>query len=221
MEQKVWNDLFAAFMKDQQSQKLIDKYRSRPGCSSLVKEPCEWEKGGFAPALRKNSQEPPFLGRRGEFAIAPVFRATPTEAHCFAEWLGGRLPKLEQWKQAAGLDEDNRPGPFEGKVNDPDGMALAKNCGTGPWPVTRGSRDLSIYKCRQMATNGREWTRTLRNATEEIPLSSKNGDFSVECMGKSYTEKFPLTFDELRGQPSAVPCDKADAEIGFRIVIEQ
>jgi serine/threonine protein kinase len=93
MENKVWNNLYAAFMADPDAARLLQKYSDRPGCRSLVRG--EWLKGGYA-------ANKPFFGVDGDDkGKLPVFRATVTEAHCFAEWMGGLLPTQQQWRKAA------------------------------------------------------------------------------------------------------------------------
>jgi serine/threonine protein kinase len=219
MENKVWNDLFAAFMADPESGRLFTKYRLRSAGLELVLG--EWEKGARAPGAK-----PPILslGVGDGRGSMPVFSVTVTEAHCFAEWLGGmagRLPQRVQWLKAAGLGEDTRPDtPF---VDTAPGIAV--NLGkTGPWPVTQGDRDLSIRGCRQMAGNGREWTRTMHTAEgnekeEEFPLQIINRGHPVLVCGQSYAALKPLTFEKMVDLDDK-DCTKNDPEISFRVVLE-
>jgi formylglycine-generating enzyme required for sulfatase activity len=147
----------------------------------------------------------------------PVFRVKVTEAHCFAEWLGGRLPRQEQWLKATGRDEDSRPeSPFNGNA---DGIAV--NLGReGPWPVDKGDRDASVYGCRQLAGNGKEWTRSVHdNNKDEIPLQQMSGARPVLVCGQSYAAREPLRFNNI-AELEDKPCSESDAEISFRIVLE-
>jgi formylglycine-generating enzyme required for sulfatase activity len=161
----------------------------------------------------------------------PVFRATVTEAHCLAEWMGGRLPSRNQWLRAAGgppFDKDRRPGPFSGDKKDlvdlvPLDPKGEPSFGLGPWPVDWGKRDVSIHGCRQMATNGKEWTRDTGTSASDptIPLERKNATPEVYVMGGSYTSPSqPLTFVQLQDIAS-VPCKDARDDVSFRVVLEQ
>ncbi|MCI0455999.1 MAG: bifunctional serine/threonine-protein kinase/formylglycine-generating enzyme family protein, partial [Gemmataceae bacterium] len=221
MENKVWNDLFGVFMADPNAKGLLHKYSSRPGCEALVH--CDWHKGGYAPNINPNPDQEPFFGvERPEKGRLPVFRVTVTEAHCFAEWLDGRLPTPQQWRKAAGWGEDSRPGPFHGDPLDLTNLALElKN---GPWPVDQGDCDVSIHGCRQMASNGYEWTRELADKgpgeTAEIPLERMTLPRSVVRLGQSYLSGEPLLFTAmvLHG---TVSCKEAHVDVTFRVVLEQ
>src|SRR5262249_29202248 len=125
-----------------------------------------WCRGGYAPEAHPPSV---LLGVAGQKGRLPVFRVTPTEAHCFAEWLGGRLPSKKQWLEAAGMfDDHKKAGPFEGDITDKAGLAVASFL-NGPRPVDWGSQHVSSRGCRQMAGNGFEWTRDLIDKDGEIP----------------------------------------------------
>jgi formylglycine-generating enzyme required for sulfatase activity len=210
MENKVWNDLYAAFMADPASKQLFQKYQLRPGGEQWFRG--EWEKGAHAPGAKPPRHSLGVGEGRGD---APVFRVTATEAHCFAEWLGGRLPRRDQWLKSAGLGEDTRSGPF----GDPADVAV--NLGReGPWPVSRGNEDVSRGGCRQMAGNGKEWTRTLHDSEQdEIPLQQMNGARPVLVCGQSYAALQPLTFKQM-AELDDKSCTENDPEISFRIVLE-
>jgi hypothetical protein len=212
MENKVWNELFALFMADPESKRLFKKYLERPGFKDLARN--EWQKGGFA------ANKPLFGVDGDDKRKLPVFRATVTEAHCFAEWMGGQLPTQQQWRKAAGWDEGGRVGPFEGDPKDLNGLALGLQ--EGPWPVDRGTRDVSIYGCRQMASNGYEWTRDLEGpGGKTIPLDQITLAPFVILEGQSYLTDKPLTsFQDLRARPNSTRCTEAKSDISFRIVLE-
>ena len=143
-----------------------------------------------------------------------------TEAHCFADFLGGKLPQRVQWLKAAGPGEDKRPDtPF-----DDDATGIAVNLGkTGPWSIHQGDRDVSIHGCRQMAGNGKEWTRTIHNEgigkDEEIPLQMINRERPVLVCGQSYTAQKPLTFAKMVALYN-ISCTQNDPEISFRVVLQ-
>jgi serine/threonine protein kinase len=221
-ENKVCNDLFAAGENSPTLAHLLKNYSDpNRNLKDLVKN--EWHKGGLVLNLNADPNRPPFPGVTGEFkgqsrGRFPVFRVTVTEAHCFAEWLGGRLPTRRQWRKAAGRGEDRREGPFAGAS--PDKNGLVRPADDGPWSVDWGNRDVSIYGCRQMATNGLEWTRDLDDPGATIPLETMHLPPKVYVLGESYlSDRQPLTFDAM-AEPRVKNCSTADWEVTFRIVLE-
>jgi serine/threonine protein kinase len=229
MENKVWNDLYAVFMADPKAGQLLQRYSTRPGCEHLVRG--EWRKGAYAPNFNPDPFNEPFFGVEGpEKGNLPVFRVTVTEAHCFAEWLGNRLgahlgvrlPTRREWLKAAGCEEDSmQTGPIKGDPQDKSGLALALK--SGPWPVSRGDRDVSTYGCRQMASNGYEWTRDLADnepGKKEIPLEEMLLPRSVFHQGQSYLALEPLTFRLMREHRTR-DCTEPSFEVSFRVVLER
>jgi serine/threonine protein kinase/formylglycine-generating enzyme required for sulfatase activity len=222
MENKVWNGLYAAFVNDPEAKTLMQKYSRGPGCDKLVQRDwsTEWRKGGYAPDSNPDPNKEPFFGVDGKDRL-PVFRVTVTEAHCFAVWLGGLLPTKEQWRRAAGLpeaDDGTRLGPF-------GSGPTATNLKNGPWQVDQGSDDKSIYDCRQMASNGKEWTRELadklQNERWEIPLNQMNSIRFVAIQGQSYLFGKPLTFRAMAAGSGVMGCADASFDVTFRIVLQQ
>jgi hypothetical protein len=105
----------------------------------------------------------------------------------------------------------------------PAGLAL-KPGAVGPWEVTRGDRDVSPFGCRQMLTNGPEWTRTLQNdVNEEIPLlRGKTGPKRVFVMGTSYLAPEPPTLQKINEAHTVdVTSVEGAQEVGFRVVLEE
>jgi formylglycine-generating enzyme required for sulfatase activity len=147
-----------------------------------------------------------------------VFRVKVTEAHCIAEWLGGKLPDRNQWFFAAGKDTDKRPGPFIGSSNSNEDLAVGLD--DGPRPVTWGKNHVSIHGCRQMAGNGFEWTRDLVGEPRDFPLPKLLGDRKVYYVGQSYRIPEPLLFKEMDKLRSK-SCKDISPEIGFRVVLER
>jgi serine/threonine protein kinase len=219
MENKVWNGLYAVFIADPAAEKLLRNYSSRPGCDTLVQRNWrdEWRKGGYAPKINPDPSRGALSGVKDGDHL-PVFRVTVTEAHAFAVWLSGLLPSKKQWRKAAGVGEDDRTGPF-----DSGDMAIGQK--RGPWPVEKGIGDRSIYDCRQMASNGKEWTRGLAdkaaNEKAEIPLEEMIGIRKVVVQGQSYLSGEPLTFQALMQEPEVKDCTAADPEVTFRVVLER
>jgi serine/threonine protein kinase len=226
MENKVWNDLYATFMADPKARELFAKYRNREGYQDFVsmrRTLPEWRKGGWAYKDNKSPNVEPFLGvegivggkKKGSF---PVFRVKVSEAHCFAEWLGGKLPTKMQWLHAAGMYKEHKwPGPF----HDPEGHEnLAVGLNDGPRPVTWGENHVSTNGCRQMAGNGFEWTRDLKGGLA-IPLDKMSGTApEVVLLGQGYTKTNPLTFKEM-DTPRFMSCSASRFDIGFRVVLEK
>jgi formylglycine-generating enzyme required for sulfatase activity len=218
MENKVWNSLYDTFTHDPESKRLQADYAGRPGCEQLVRD--EWWKGPFVSGENPDPEQKPFVGVQGaNKGRWPVFRVTVTEAHCFAEWLGGRLPTRHQWRKAAGRGEDNRAGPFDGDPGDKAGLLLHEP-EAGPWPVDAGDRDVSIHGCRQMASNGLEWTRDLADNVSTVPLEEMHLPRQVYILGQSYLSPEPLTFAKMN-EPRVKGCTEAPFEVSFRVVLEQ
>jgi hypothetical protein len=218
MENKVWNSLYGTFASDPESKRLLSHYAGLPGCEQLVRG--EWWKGPFVSRENPNPDQAPFVGVEGpDKGRWPVFRVTVTEAHCFAEWLGGRLPTRHQWRKAAGRAEDERAGPFEGDPGDKEGLLLHEP-DAGPWPVDAGTRDVSIHGCRQMASNGLEWTRDLADNVGTVPLEEMLLPRQVYILGQSYVSTEPLTFEKMN-EPRVKGCTEAWFDVTFRVVLEQ
>jgi hypothetical protein len=211
MRDKVWNDLYAAFLKAPESRVLLKRWGSGQGREELLKD--EWTKGARAPG---HPEGPRDLGVGGAQGRAPVFRVTATEAECLAEWLGGRLPTKDQYFQAAGLNEETPPPALSGGLDD-----LAINLGeVGPWTVDRWGRDENQFGCRQMMSNGQEFTRTLQGDRRELPLSGLYGRLNVYVVGKSYQSGELPTREKLL-DPTSLDCTTASPEISFRVVLEE
>jgi formylglycine-generating enzyme required for sulfatase activity len=207
-------------MNSPESGPLRRKYADLGGNPELIGPRDEWRKGGFDAIGHPDMEKPPYFGADGPHGRIPVYRVKVTEAHCFAEWLGGRLPTVKQWRKAAGWGEDTRPGPFSGDPNDKNDLAVVLE--NGPWPVDRGERDVSIYGCRQMASNGKEWTRNVVSQPVEIPLENVLVVPSALLQGQSYaTAKRPLTFTEMTSPLRSLNCLKSSFEVSFRVVLEQ
>jgi formylglycine-generating enzyme required for sulfatase activity len=226
MENKVWNKLYAVFMAAPDANVLLKKWSMNPGCEDLVnRDRDDWQKGAYAPRVNPDSKKPPFFGVQGpEKARLPVFRVKVTEAHCFAEWLNARLPSQEQWRKAAGCgeDEDSKQGPYNGDPGNIEGLAVALE--DGPWAIDRGDRDVSKYGCRQMATNGREWTRDVLDhedrKTAEIPLKAKHERLNVAIMGRTYIAPLPCTYKDMV-QPHVLLCTDDSPDVSFRVVLQR
>jgi formylglycine-generating enzyme required for sulfatase activity len=168
----------------------------------------------------------------------PVFRVDVQEAHACAEWLGGRLPSVEQWDKAAGRfdrkdkGEDPDAGPFV-KNFGPDDIAINRQ---GPMAVGKASHDVGIYRCRDMAGNGMEWTRSLVSggaASEYFGLTGRvAADAAVQLRGRDFGREEPLRFADLddttgrviqlafwQSSPTRIFNCSDEQRIGFRVVV--
>lgn len=221
MENKVWNELYGEFYPH--SAELFEKYSSRTGCKQVVSDQPHWVLGAWADNFNPNPDGPPFLRVYGAQGHVPVYRVTATDAHCFAEWLDprhGRLPSRQQWLKAAGKNEDERKGPFEGSEKTVDGLAV-KQFARGPWPIEEGIRDVSIYGIRQMASNGFEWTRDVQDNVRTIPLERMGKEPpQVYFLGQGYRQDQPLTFVEMN-KPQLLSSIENNVELSFRVVLEE
>jgi formylglycine-generating enzyme required for sulfatase activity len=220
MENKVWNDLYEALLQDDGLQARLARDRKSNDLGGLFSQDTDlWRKGAGRSDLTP-------VGIKGRGRV-PVFRVTAQEAAYAAEVLGGRLPTYLQWLKAAGEGEDTRPGPFDGDPRNLQGLALAQDAGA--WPVTQGKRDVGIWGCREMISNGKEWTRTPAQAGQsELPYTSFAFDQQVRVVGGSYLDEWARTFDDLREKRESAPASLRvlppaipPPDISFRIVVEQ
>src|SRR5262249_55581453 len=128
---------------------------------------------------------------KDKFPQHPVMNVTVYDAWQFAHWLGGNLPSVAEWNKASGYYEDKEKrgeGPFisawkKGEIAVDRGLE-------GPMPVGTASKDISVFKIRDMAGNGFEWTRDLYDNSngEAVPLSRKpQEDDFVTLRGRRYS----------------------------------
>jgi formylglycine-generating enzyme required for sulfatase activity len=174
--------------------------------------------------VRSNAwQEPDGVGGDYPKDEYPVFNVSLDGAFRCARWLNGNLPTVDQWDKAAGRFENPRvfEGPFIGLWNNLDSSGIAVNRGNkGPMPCGSSTRDVSPFGCRDMAGNGREWTRNLVEAGKFVPLANPAGNPLVVLRGRTFRgHSQPLRFRDL-DHPDVGLYSGGDAETGFRVVIE-
>jgi hypothetical protein len=164
----------------------------------------------------------------------PVTRISVDEAYRFAAALRGKLPSVKQWDKAGGRFEPNPPeGPFQpgwSAETDTNRDQIGINRGDlGPLPVGKGTKDISIFGCRDMAGNGREWTRDLYllggGNERVVPLKRKVENYidRVFLRGRSYAEETPLKFSDPKmgtKTPDTLGYSETIPDVGFRVVIE-
>jgi serine/threonine protein kinase len=217
MRDKVWNDLFKVFRDDPRSKAIRSEFGSRPGCSRLAAiDENEWTGGAKGSAGPNRPMRDLGVDGRGN---VPVFRVTPFEAACVAQWMDGKLPSVDQYRRAACISDDPPPAVFN-KVEGPTDLPL--NPTDGPWPVDRWGRDEIGEGCRQLVSNGKEYTRTLYLTRGELPLKEAFSTPLVSVVGWSYLSGKPPTVRELKEQKDAVECNAVgEFQSSFRVVLEE
>lgn len=159
----------------------------------------------------------------------PVLRVDIVEAQRCAAWLGGVLPSIQQWDQAAGRHQpDPGEGPFQAPF-EPGSIAVDRQY-LGPMPIGTAPRDIAPFSgCRDMAGNGLEWTRTCRydgnvyeffGDVDKIPVLA-----TVPLRGRSFAASSPLTFSLIEERPvdlefhQSIRTPGYDPTIGFRAAL--
>jgi hypothetical protein len=147
----------------------------------------------------------------------PMRELKVVEAHCFAQLLGGKLPKISEWDKAGG-EYDGAEGPFDPAWNKTkEGIAVGRS---EPAPVGTSRRDISRFGCRDMAGNGREFTRDIDDRPDEyVPLRNPQREDRVSLRGNSYTRDEPFRFN-LAPNTNAYGEEPA-FDVGFRVVIDR
>jgi serine/threonine protein kinase len=203
MENKVSNGLFKAAAKDPNFQKQLAELHAK--YPNLKWD--EWRKG-----WRKGNQD---VGSDDD--ALPVLRVNVLEAYCFARWLGGDLPTVDQWDKASGkgsgakaiiLDPDQ---PLQ-----PGDVAVGRRA-EGPMRVGTAKRDVSpVIHCRDMAGNGKEWTRT-PNAGGPFPPPPPGNGVLITVLGQSYSAAQPFDYNTDLDYRQF---QQGDPAVGFRVVVE-
>jgi serine/threonine protein kinase len=170
----------------------------------------------------------------------PVMSVTLPDAAEFARSLGGRLPTTDEWDKAAGLYDvpggqryppPQDTGPYVSPWDRKDPTQLGISRKAGPLEAGKATHDIARSGCRDMAGNGREWTRSLVNSKQKEvwPLSREpvSGYDKFYLRGRTWRvvvedEDHPLTFKDLddKGYPESKSFDLPENDIGFRVVIE-
>lgn len=183
MENKVWNDLFQRFEMAEPDFKPDSK----------------WEKIANHYATQQNLP----TGK------LPVFDVRFERARQFARWLKGDLPTKEQWDRAAGWQPDKQQtgGPY--RLPQPGEQLDVNVRHNAPVEVMTGKCDVGPFGVRQMAGNGKEWTRD-----EFI-------ENDMMLRGRSFTALAPLPYAEFTPTNFASqPAAASSPTISFRVAIE-
>lgn len=152
---------------------------------------------------------------------APVTQVTANEAVAFArETAGGKLPSPEEWDAAAGL----HAGLPRNEVTSPNGRPRIKLAKPQPTHGASAGNDFNQFGLRDMAGNGREWTRMVLTdaGPREIGAEPLTGADLVILRGRSFTLSRGLTFETLRYEQTTPQTQFAEARspyTSFRIVL--
>jgi serine/threonine protein kinase len=150
----------------------------------------------------------------------PLLGVLPLDAWRFADWLGGDLPSVDQWRKAAGMYEPGgRPGPFTESFK--EGEVAVDRAEEGPLPLGAAAKDRSAFGLRDVAGNGKEWTHNVYPAHKgRVPLEKPAQFDRVLQVGRSYAHPEPLRFTDLDdAKVTGAPYDKPDPYCGFRVVL--
>ena len=199
MRDKVSNGQFNAAVHDPRMEELLAK-AAKAGNGAV---PGKWKKEG---------------GNKPNQASLPIVYVTLPEACCFAHLLGGEVPTTMQWEKAAGRF-DGAIGPFVG--NAPKGLAVSMNKGRAPKPIPVGdpNGDETIFGCRDMADNGREWTITGAQGELTTLSDAAAKKYKVYLRGGTFLDTDVFRFADLLQQQSLSPVNNPRDDVGFRVVI--
>lgn len=191
----------------------------------LEKQRLEQEKKGKVQSIDWEKHNGP------EHNESPVVYITVTQAHCFAKSLNCQLPTAKQWDRAGGF-YDGCLSPSKSVSEKPKEIDKLK-IGVGEKIVLNNRQrlktgdaedDVSLHRCRDMAGNGYEWTRTLYGTgMDEVPIKIPRGDTSILIRGQGYAQDEPLFFKnchELEQDSFKLLYYESNSQIGFRIVLE-
>jgi formylglycine-generating enzyme required for sulfatase activity len=185
----------AAFLMDE-TEVTVERYNAF--CNSVA--------GGWPapPGLKDIAKSNPKL---------PVTQVSFFDAQAFAAWEDKLLPTQEEWARAAYGGESSDQFPPNGPWEEDTANVLGATDHEAAVPVKSFEKDITWSKCRDMAGNVAEWTRT---PAEEY--RDKTPDFGVPMVvmgGHFRAAPAPL------GAVSAHPYEARNADyVGFRCVQE-
>jgi hypothetical protein len=167
--------------------------------------------GGVSPPTESNSNGP----------FAPVTNVTVEEATTFASKIpGGRLPSAREWDHAAGFHSR----PVREEITLPGGAPRVKLRQPLPTVGIEAGTDVNRFGFRDMAGNGREWTRTLftrADGAEKLLEASPPGTNDLVIIrGRGFTFGRGLTYQDIKEEqtvPQTQFGDKRSPYTSFRV----
>ena len=151
----------------------------------------------------------------------PVTGVSANEADAFAQWIGCRLPTMQQWHKAAGRWDHvaDDLGPYRASSGETPNVAVDRG-DKGPLPVGTATDDVSVFGCRDMAGNVREWTRTTDDPEIFVPIEDIDAGYGIVTCGYDYRDPEPLTFVELEDTIYHYDIPGRTQPYGFRCIAE-
>jgi serine/threonine protein kinase len=150
---------------------------------------------------------------RPDWPNLPAMGMLVSDAHAFAEKVGGLLPSYEQLNKAGGFyDEKKEPYDYDAWRQNKKDLEEKR-----PWPVGSKEWDKSWVGCKDMAANGFEMTRNLANGMS-VPFKGNDPPPDKLFWGSGTQEPEPFNFSKKALHQEGY--DEAKFDIGFRVVLD-
>ncbi|QDV66441.1 Serine/threonine-protein kinase PrkC [Rosistilla carotiformis] len=173
----------------------------------------EWKTGTLAGNDFLPAEDHPHL---------PVVNVSAEEAYLFANAIGCDLPTKQQWDKAAGRWDHppEQTGPFEAPADEPVPDVAVDRIEQGPAPIGSSRDDVSVFGCRDMAGNVKEWTKTTDDLEVTVPIQNQEDQFGIVYCGNDYRDSAPLTFEAMESPQYWYEIIGRRPPFGFRCVVE-
>jgi serine/threonine protein kinase len=149
----------------------------------------------------------------------PVTDITAEQAARFAKIaFEGKLPSPDEWDHAAGYYRRPRPD----SLTHPGGSPRVHIAKPRPTHGTVERPDVSVFGLRDMAGNGREWTRGVLKSAKIVESDTPGPTDFVILRGRNFTLEDGLTFGDLDYQqttPQTQFAGKGSQYTSFRVMI--
>jgi serine/threonine protein kinase len=214
LEHKITNKVFAGIwekIKDKQSTNDVRDHDAK-----LV--PDKW----------RTDENDKALDLAGADAALPVLGVTTPQAMLVAAELGGTLPRFNQWRRAAALDEVIDQGPAGPPLKEGVDTFASRKLALGrielkPIAVRDdlASGDVSKFGVRQLVSNGKEWLGENNDGVALTLSPIPPGAVSARIVGQAHTDGFIVPRVELIKNPGVHEwrTTRGDGHAGFRVVL--